>query len=249
MTPAKNEAPGPSLPETADIETSSDAYANRFAGAVGSWMLSVQERGALRLLCDREPGQVLDVGGGHGQLAYPLAREGWEVEVLGSAPSCAHRIRPLVEAGSARFTVGNVINLPYPDNRFDAVVCFRLVTHCTAWPTLIRELCRVSRGPVVIDYPTSQSVNAIAPLLFGAKKKLEGDTRTWTLFRHHQLREAFENNGYTRYGTEKQFFLPMVLHRALRSGSASAALEAIPRALGLTALLGSPVIARFDPTS
>ena len=60
------------FPETADIETSSDGYAQRFAGAVGAWFLRVQEDATLRLLHAFPNARILDVGGGHGQLAPPL---------------------------------------------------------------------------------------------------------------------------------------------------------------------------------
>ncbi len=60
------------FPETADIETSSDGYANRFGGKTGAWMLAVQERVTKQLLRDvPASATVLDVGGGHGQLAIP----------------------------------------------------------------------------------------------------------------------------------------------------------------------------------
>lgn len=236
------------FPETADIETSNDDYATRFRGAVGAWLLATQERGTLRLLRDLPKGAtVLDVGGGHAQLAGPLCREGYDLTVLGSAESCRQRLEPvLAGGGTCRFVVGNVVALPFPDHSFDAVVCFRLLTHCGQWPTLARELCRVSRGPVVADYPTGQSLNAIAPALFEAKKKVEKNTRAWRLFRHDEVRAAFAAAGYAETGRFGQFFLPMVLHRALRCRPLSAALEAVCRALGLTRRWGTPVIVRME---
>ena len=236
------------FPETADIETSNDDYATRFRGATGAWMLKVQERGVLRLLAGAvAPGAtVLDVGGGHGQLAHPLADAGYEVSVIGSAPSCRHRIADLVDAGRCSFEVGNVVALPYPDRSFDAVVAVRMLTHCSVWPQLVKEMCRVSRGPVVTDYPTSQSLNAIAPALFKAKKKFEKNTRTWTLFRHRQVREAFAAAGFRETGRYAQFFLPMVVHRALKCRPLSAFLEGCCRCLGLTRLWGTPVIGRWE---
>jgi 2-polyprenyl-3-methyl-5-hydroxy-6-metoxy-1,4-benzoquinol methylase len=235
------------FPETADIETSSDAYAARFGGPHGAWMLEVQERIALALLRPLGARTVLDVGGGHGQLAIPLARDGYDVTILGSDESCRHRVRGLVDAGRARFVVGNTIDLPFPDRAFDAVVCFRLITHCEAWPRLIAELCRVARLGVVADYPTSSSVNAIAPALFAAKKKYERDTRRWTLFTHAQIRSAFETAGFRVAARRGQFFFPMVLHRMFRRRGISAALEGAAGALGLRRLLGSPVILRAVP--
>ncbi|NLF22334.1 MAG: methyltransferase domain-containing protein [Lentisphaerae bacterium] len=233
-------------PETADIETSSDDYATRFRGASGAWMLAVQTRLTRRLLAGVPRGSLLDVGGGHGQLAFPLADDGWQVTVLGSAAECRHRVAALADAGRCVFTVGNVVDLPYPDGHFDAVVCFRLLTHCDRWPQLVRELCRVSRGPVIVDYPTSQSLNALAPALFAAKKSIERNTRTWRLFRHREVDEAFAAAGFQVRARLKQFALPMVLHRALRTAPISRLLEALCRGAGLTAWLGSPVVLRAD---
>jgi len=235
------------FPETADIHTSSDEYAGRFAGPAGQWMLDVQERLAFKLLHPFPSASILDVGGGHGQLAVPLARAGHPVTVLSSDESCRRRVASVVDEGLAKFVVGNVVDLPFPDKSFDVAISFRLMTHCEVWPRLAAELCRVARLAVVVDYPTSQSVNAIAPALFGAKKKFEKNTRTWTLFRHAQIDKAFADAGFRRAASFKQFALPMVVHRMLKNRPLSAASEAVCRALGLTALAGSPVIARFEP--
>ena len=235
------------FPETADIHTSSDEYATRFSGPAGEWMLAVQERITLRMLRPFPDASVLDVGGGHGQLAVPLCRAGWRVAVLGSDETCRHRIQSIVDSGACRFVVGNAIALPFPDNAFDVALCFRLLTHCERWPELVRELCRVARQAVIVDYPTGQSLNAVAPALFGAKKKFEKNTRTWALFRHRQVIDEFAKNGFVPAETRKQFFLPMVLHRMLKSRAASAALEGVCRALGLTRRWGSPVIVRMEP--
>jgi 2-polyprenyl-3-methyl-5-hydroxy-6-metoxy-1,4-benzoquinol methylase len=235
------------FPETADIHTSSDEYATRFSGPAGQWMLDVQERIALRMIRRFEDASVLDVGGGHGQLTLPLCREGWKVTVLGSDESCRRRVQPAVDSGACRFVVGDVIQLPFPGNSFDVVLCFRLLTHCERWPELVRELCRVARQGVIVDYPTGQSLNAIAPALFGAKKKFEKNTRTWALFRHRQVLDEFAQNGFVPAETKKQFLLPMVMHRMLKCRALSAALESICRALGLTRLWGSPVIVLMVP--
>ena len=230
------------FPETADIETSSDNYAKRFAGSIGKWMLHVQETIAIKFLKDRDSASVLDVGGGHGQLTIPMCRENFRVTVLSSSQACRKRIAQVVDNGQCTFLVGNVIDLPFPDNSFDSVICFRLVTHCVKWQKLISELCRVARHSVIVDYPTSQSFNKIAPWLFKAKKKVEGDTRKWALFRHNDINREFIKHGFILNNRNGQFFLPMVLHRALKCRTLSAAIEGIFRRLGISKRWGSPVI-------
>lgn len=231
--------------ETADIETSTDDYASRFTGPAGAWMLEVQER-AVRTLLGAPGGRtLLDVGGGHGQLAGPLARAGWSVTVHGSDAACARRVEPLIAAGTVHFVAGDILALPFPDRSFDCVVSVRLLPHCERWPALVSELCRVARQAVIVDYPTSESLNRVAPALFGAKRRIEKNTRTFTLFTHREVEAAFAAGGCAAAGRVGEFFLPMVLHRALRCRPCSAALEALARALGLTRRWGSPVVARF----
>jgi 2-polyprenyl-3-methyl-5-hydroxy-6-metoxy-1,4-benzoquinol methylase len=230
------------LSEPADIETASDDYARRFAGAVGAWMLNIQESIVLRFLRQGSISTILDVGGGHGQLAVPLCREGFTVTVVGSADSCGRRLNSMIDSGICHFQVADLFHLPYPAKSFDAVICFRLVTHCGRWQTILSELCRVARNTVVIDYPTSQSLNIAAGKLFNAKKRLEGNTRTFRLFRHDEIEKEFSAHGFAVAAREGQFFLPMVLHRRLKYRQLSAWLEEKCKQRGLTQRWGSPVI-------
>ncbi len=71
--------------EDADVSSSSDDYARRFAGAVGQWFLDIQTGITLDLLRELPPAaSVLDVGGGHAQVAPPLIAAGYDVTVIGS---------------------------------------------------------------------------------------------------------------------------------------------------------------------
>ncbi len=233
------------FPETADIETSSDDYATRFAGDVGAWFLQVQEQATLRMLAAYPGARVLDVGGGHGQIAGALARQGYDVTVTGSDPVCSARIQPLVDEGQVRFEVANVLDLPYPDRAFDVVISYRLLPHVEQWQVFLAELTRVAGQAVVVDYPEVRSANAIAPLLFPLKKQLEGNTRTYTTFRRRELLDAFAEHGFREEARYPEFFFPMVVHRKLEKPGFSAALENASRTVGLTGWLGSPVILKL----
>jgi 2-polyprenyl-3-methyl-5-hydroxy-6-metoxy-1,4-benzoquinol methylase len=232
--------------EEADVETSSEAYARRFDGRVGRFFLDVQARTTLDLLRPFPGATVLDVGGGHGQLAGPLAEAGHAVTVLGSREVCGERVIPLVARAAVSFRAGDLLDAPWPDGAFDAVISFRLLPHVARWPALVSELCRLARRVVVVDYPTRRSVNAVSGLFFGAKKSVEGDTRPFTVFRDAEIEGAFAAAGFAVTARRPQFLLPMALHRAAGAAPASRAVEGALRATGLTRLLGSPVILRAE---
>ncbi|MFQ5674535.1 MAG: class I SAM-dependent methyltransferase [bacterium] len=231
--------------ETPDIETSSEDYATRFSGKVGEWFLRVQEKATLRMLSEWQGATVLDVGGGHGQLTRPLLSRGYDVTVVGSDDSCQNRIRDCLNHDRCRFEVGNVLQLPFENKSFDLVISFRLVPHVEQWPRLISELTRVARKAVVVDYPTLRSINYLTPILFKLKKTIEGNTRYYRSFYENELIDSFLEHGFVKAGRYGEFFLPMVMHRALKLPLLSSFLEGVCRGAGLTALFGSPVILKM----
>jgi 2-polyprenyl-3-methyl-5-hydroxy-6-metoxy-1,4-benzoquinol methylase len=231
--------------EDADLHSSSPEYAKRFSGDIGAWFLEVQER-ALLSMVSREAESVLDIGGGHGQSALSLANAGKSVTIFGSSPECADFLSQQLATAQISFRSGNLIELPFSDSSFDTVVSLRLMSHCTAWPRLIAEMCRVAETRVIFDYPIWLSSNLLTPLLFKIKLLIEGNTRTYRIFTTSELKREFAKHGFEVTAIYKQFFFPMGIHRALKNTKISKALEALPRTLGLTRLFGSPVLIRFE---
>lgn len=246
----------PEIPIRADDETASPEYAARFAGPVGEWMLQVQTTIIRDLVAPylKEPPEalpILDVGGGHAQVAHALLdwlpRGAIKLTVVGSTIQSRRRLTAFVESGACSFQHADLLALPYPDKSFDLVTCFRLLPHCDEWEKLIQELCRVARRAVIVDYPTTQSINLLTPFLFKAKKGIEKNTRPYTLFRKSQIRGAFAQVAFKEARERAQFFWPMALHRALQRRQLSERLERWAEALGATARLGSPLIGLFVP--
>jgi 2-polyprenyl-3-methyl-5-hydroxy-6-metoxy-1,4-benzoquinol methylase len=233
------------FPETPDIETSSDDYAARFSGNVGSWFLKVQEEATLRMLAPFPGAKILDVGGGHGQLTDALVRNGYEVTVLGSSDDCKVRIQKFIEEKSCAFKVGNILDLPYQNQTFDVVVSYRILPHVVQWRHFASELTRVAQEAVIVDYPTLRSMNYIAPLLFQFKKHLEGNTRPFTVFKESEIIETFKSYNFTAAVRFPEFCLPMALYRALKSNRFASWVEKLCRLTGFTYAFGSPVILKL----
>jgi hypothetical protein len=97
---------------------------------------------------------------------------------------------------------------------------------------------------VIIDYPTWLSLNALTPLLFVLKKKLEGNTRTYRMFFRGELNIAFSRNGFLVNQSRGQYFLPMVLYKALKSKTFAQIAEKFFSLLKLQSF-SSPVIASW----
>lgn len=229
-----------------DVETSSAGYARRFSGPAGRYFLRIQEDALRRTLRDCPAGRALDVGGAHGQLVDPLRALGWSVTVLGSSEECGQNLRILHGKSGCEFVCSDILHLPFPDASFELVTSVRLLSHVEDWERLLGELCRVSAKWVIIDYPSTSGINALTPLLFKVKKKLEGNTRTYRSFSERVLDRVLSSHGYKKGAVSKQFVLPMALHRVCGSAGPLRLAEWVSRAVGLTAVAGSPVILRAD---
>ncbi len=232
--------------ECGDLGASTPAYARRFAGAVGQYFLAIQNRKILRGVADVSGGRLLDVGGGHAQVTPLLASRNYLLTVAASSPECEALLLQEMPDGGYEFVVCDLLNLPFPNEHFDGVVCLRLLAHETAWEQQLAELCRVARQTVVIDYPDRRSFNALTSLLFGIKKLIEKDTRPYRLYTRRMIISQFKKNGFAKVSMRPEFFFPMALHRWHGSGRLVRWVEDSLRAMKTTKGLGSPVIARFD---
>ncbi len=235
--------------EKADIETSSEDYAKRFSGEVGKYFLDKQARITLELLKDFPNATVLDVGGGHAQLAVPLVQNGFDVTVVGSDDVCRARLDKFLPPGSFRYETCNLLRLPFDDDSFDVVMAFRLITHEKNWELQIKEMCRVAKKIVIIDYPDLRSFNMFYKYLFKTKKSFEKNTRTFRSFYRKELLRVFEENNCGRPVFKPQFFLPMVIHRAVKNVTFSKVSEQFFSIIGLTKLFGTPIILKVEKLS
>lgn len=232
--------------ETADIETATAEYASRFNGEVGEFFLKKQTDIALSLLRDFPRAKVLDVGGGHAQLAEPLVKNGFDVTVTGSDPSCRERLFQRIPRVDFEYRTCDLLKLPFEDRSFDVVMAFGLMSQVDHWRELIAELARVTKGCVVFDYSDKRSANILYNQFFDVKKRVEGDTRPFHLYSRSDITEELEKNGLQKPTVKPQFFWPMVMHRQLNNKRFSVLAEGCTRYTGLTSCFGSPVIIRSN---
>ncbi len=165
---------------------------HKYAGALDNTPTHRRELHCIkRLLADIPAGaSVLDLPCGAGRLLPFLAASGYRVFAADSSVHMIARARELAEnralANNVEFSVGDVLNTSFGDNTFDAVVCNRLFHHFFEPEVRIaalRELGRISRGPIVLSFFCSQSVSSAIFLFRNRFRRLPATDRVPISFR------------------------------------------------------------------
>ncbi len=234
--------------EDADRVTATHEYAARFAGPVGAHFLAVQTARTLELAAPWPGARVLDVGGGHAQVAPPLVEAGFQVTVAGSDASTEDLLKERLAPGSYEFLACDLMDLPFEPRSFDLVLSYRLLTHVADAAGFAAQLARAADKAVLVDYPAKRSFNLLGDKLFKAKESLDANvhTRHYVSFWDQEVQALFAAHGFGQPVRRRQHFWPMALHRGLGLGGLTKAAEGLARGLGLTACLGSPVILRME---
>ena len=224
----------------------------RFSGPIGRLIAETQEAQIAAFLAPVEGRRVLDVGTGTGRAAIALARRGAIVtgvdasaemlEVAKRRAAAAFTEGPAGQGpGGITFVRGDAHHLDFPDRSFDAVVCLRVLMHTPDWRASLRELCRVSSGRVVFDYPSLFSAAAIQAAARRAGQMIKPSIEAYRVFAPSTVARVLRAEGYEVTGAHRQFVLPIALHKRVNSEAWTRRVEELMERTGLMRLLGSPV--------
>jgi ubiquinone/menaquinone biosynthesis C-methylase UbiE len=126
-----------------------------------------QELVYIKNVLDRQQ-RILDLGCGYGRLTIPLAKSGYKVEGIDITPLFIKKAKDLSkkEKINIRFRVGDMRDLPYEDNRFDAIICmwsvFMELYRKSDQTKAIKEMLRVlaDKGFALLEMPLPQKGKA-----------------------------------------------------------------------------------------
>ena len=215
----------------------------RFSGPIGRLIADTQEKEIAAFLEPVAGLRVLDVGTGTGRAAIALAKRGAIVTgVDASAEMLAVAERRAKELGAAvTFTRGDAHGLTFPDRSFDAVVCLRVLMHTPDWRASLRELCRVSSGRVVFDYPSLRSAAALQAISRRLAHMVNPSVEAYRVFSPGAVARVLRGEGFAVRGEHRQFVLPIALHKRVNSEAWTRRIEGTMERTGLMRLFGSPV--------
>jgi ubiquinone/menaquinone biosynthesis C-methylase UbiE len=215
----------------------------RFGGAVGRYLLETQERLLLDALTPVLGVSVLDVGTGTGRAAIGLAQAGAIVTGLdASAEMLEVAEARATEAGvHVTFGVADAHHLPMADRSVDAAVSLRVLMHAIDWRRCVRELCRVSRRRVIIDFPALGSAAALESAARRLAKALGRRVEAYRVIAERDMHATFAAEGFRVVDVRRQFVLPINLHKRLGSLDRTLSIERRLAAVGALRVLGSPV--------
>jgi ubiquinone/menaquinone biosynthesis C-methylase UbiE len=215
----------------------------RFSGPIGRLVADTQERQIAAFLAPVEGRRILDVGTGTGRAAIALAKRGAIVTAVdASAEMLEVAARRAEEAhATITFSRGDAHHLEFPDRSFDAVVCLRVLMHTPDWRASLRELCRVSSGRVVFDYPSLRSAAALQAVTRRVAHTVNRSVEAYRVLSPGAVARALLAEGFRVAGEHRQFVLPIALHKRVNSEAWTRRVEGALERAGLMRLFGSPV--------
>jgi ubiquinone/menaquinone biosynthesis C-methylase UbiE len=227
----------------ADPAMAASFDAKRFGGPIGRMLLEDQERVLTRSLGNVAGLRILDVATGTGRAALALAERGASVTGVDASTQMLEVARSrAAEAGLAiEFAEVDAHHLLFPDRAFDAVVCLRLLMHVPDWKTVLAELCRVTRSRLVVDFPAVASTALVQAVWRRAAQGAGSRVEAYRVFSHRSIRRELQRHGFQITSADRQFVLPIALHKSLGSVRFTRGVEAVLARMGLLRLAGSPV--------
>ena len=145
------------------------------------------------------------------------------------------------EGAAVTFVPGDAHRLDFADRSFDAVVCLRVLMHTPDWRASLRELCRVSAGRVVFDYPSLYSAAAIQAAVRRVTHLFDASVEAYRVFAPGAVARVLAGEGFQITGAHRQFVLPIALHKQVNSTAWTTRVEGALERVGLMRMLGSPV--------
>jgi len=227
----------------ADAETAKRFDDSHFGGPIGQLIVEMQERVLFDFLGNVHGASVLDVGTGTGRAALAIAKCGARVTGVDASAEMLKVAQKNAEDANLdiKFLRGDAHALDFPDQSCDVVVSLRMLMHTPDWRRCISEMCRVARHRVIFDYPPLISAAALQAGARRAAQLISSRVEAYHVIRTGAIRSVLNKNGFEIVKMNRQFVLPIALHKFIGSPNFTTSAERALAAMGLLHFMGAPV--------
>ncbi|MGH7799260.1 MAG: class I SAM-dependent methyltransferase [Thermodesulfobacteriota bacterium] len=215
---------------------------DRYGGSFGRYLRDIEVKNFSSFI-EATHNRVLDVGAGTGKLCIPLSSQSREVIALDLSKEMIRISKMNADIEDVRImtVVCDAEQLCFDDKTFDCVVSSRLLMHLTDWRNGISEMCRVSKFLLIIEFPPFSSFAVIDSFFKKLEKFFISSTQTYKTFLIKSVIEELKRNQFEVVTVNRQFFLPIIVHRWFNNPWLSKRIENLCKMTGLIRLMGAPV--------
>ena len=161
-------------------------YYKNYKEILAGWVRPIAKR-IYRMLENKKPAKILDVGCGFGDLLAELQNKyNFSVRGIEYSPYAIKKSRLSVRK---KIRKGNILKLPFNKNSFDAVICFDVVPHLNLEGTTraIKNLIKVSKKYIFFSSVYRHSI--------WASQKLNPDKLRISALSQKEYIDLFLKNG------------------------------------------------------
>jgi ubiquinone/menaquinone biosynthesis C-methylase UbiE len=191
---------------------SSDYFKRYTEYSPGGYAFRVRKQRLFELL-EGEGRQVLDVGCGPGVLVPDMLSRGFEFWGVDAAPNMIEECyKSFGDVVQAHFSLGNAVEIEFPPESFDVVICSGVIDHIRDYERAISEMLRVVRkdGTLLVAFPNLFSpwawwrnfvfypaLRVVRPLYFGLLNRPQPPALSSLATMHSQrgVSKLIERNG------------------------------------------------------
>lgn len=225
----------------ADPQIAQAFDADRFGGPIGELIKKTQERVVFSQLPSVNGWKVMDLGAGTGRFTIPFLASGAEVAACDASQQMLEVLQNKTKDPKLRIFVADAHELQFGDQTFDCSFSFRMLLHVIDWKKALSELCRVSRDWVVFDFPPRHGFLFFAPWWHRVHRIFSKNVQQYRTFRLQEIMDELLKNGFDVVSSDYGFFLPLTVHRTIKSPSFTGVSERFFSTIGLTRIAGSPI--------
>ena len=147
---------------------------------------------------------VLDAGSGFGQWSFALSKLNHNVEGIEydmNRVNACNELMQELDTKNVNFTNGELENMPYLDNQFDAVFCFGVLM-CTDFKKSIKEIRRVLKPGGMFFFNSSDLGWFLYNILENNNSSVDFSPRNWAMESIKHTIDYFSLDVYKKKGNE-----------------------------------------------